>query len=182
MNEGNNYNKISFKGKMLNPGFSIYLFEINVEEEKYFYLGMTGDNFYPSARSAIHRLSGHFEKIASSTQNQVKKAIEKQKIDLENTLITMHHFPITGFNKWTLTSNMSATSINEKKSSLEYVNYKDRQVEIKELEDTLIFHLKRKLNDNLMNKTKGKNLSVDDEFKPLVKDVLSIIKNEGCDE
>ncbi len=55
-------NNIEFSGRTLKREFSVCLFEMQTGTGKYFYIGMTGDGYYPSARSAIHRLNGHFEK------------------------------------------------------------------------------------------------------------------------
>jgi len=65
-----NYNCLEFNGELLNPSFSIYLFEIRKGSKKFFYIGMTGDSHYPSARSILHRLSGHIDLRKKSTQSQ----------------------------------------------------------------------------------------------------------------
>jgi hypothetical protein len=64
-----------------------------------YYVGMTGDNHYPSARSPFHRLAGHFDRAAKSTQRQLSDAIEDKLGDLElaNLTIKMHYYPISGF-------------------------------------------------------------------------------------
>ena len=36
----------------------LFIREIGKGKERYFYMGMTGDSYYPSARSALHRLAG----------------------------------------------------------------------------------------------------------------------------
>ena len=45
-------NKLTISGALLKPEFSIYLLEIvdNIEDKNY-YLGMTGDDVYPSERA-----------------------------------------------------------------------------------------------------------------------------------
>jgi hypothetical protein len=72
---------LEIDGRFLVPGVSIYLLEVECRYKKYsgkyFYVGMTGDNYYPSARSAMHRLAGHIEKAKPSTQNQLSKGFRR---------------------------------------------------------------------------------------------------------
>ena len=77
MNEQNLYNTLEIPGSFLVPGFSIYVLEIRKEKEKWFYIGMTGDPYYPPARAAFHRISGHLELSRGSTQNQLMLAFKK---------------------------------------------------------------------------------------------------------
>ncbi len=77
MNNKKLYNTLEIPGSFLVPGFSIYVLEIRKEKEKWFYIGMTGDPYYPSARAAFHRISGHLELSSRSTQNQLQIALRK---------------------------------------------------------------------------------------------------------
>ncbi|MCE3008243.1 MAG: hypothetical protein LW884_07860 [Bacteroidetes bacterium] len=43
------------------PRCSAYLLRIDYEGALYYHVGMAGDPYYPSAHSAVHRLSGHNE-------------------------------------------------------------------------------------------------------------------------
>jgi hypothetical protein len=113
-------NILSFSGKLLIPGFSIYLMEVtidgvhqendpNKELLRWYYIGMTGDNYYPSARSAFHRISGHLELAGASTQNQLYKGIaglvgdrhrkegKYSEKSWEDVNITMTSYPIGGY-------------------------------------------------------------------------------------
>ena len=54
------YNTLEFSGNLLMAGFSIYLVEIINNDKKWFYIGMTGDNHYQSARSAFSPLIRSF--------------------------------------------------------------------------------------------------------------------------
>lgn len=92
-------NTLEIPGSILVPGFSIYVLEIKKEREKWFYIGMTGDPHYPSARAAFHRISGHLELSKRSTQNQLRIALSeklgiKDDKDLEKITIEMYHYPI----------------------------------------------------------------------------------------
>ena len=124
MPEWNGYDTLEIKGNMLMPGFSIYLLEIRDRGKLFYYVGMTGDPYFPSARSAFHRLSGHLELTANSTQNQliigIKEQMELKDEDFVNLQIKMHHFPISGFIKWN--GNVSGFD----KNSAEYNNYNNQ--------------------------------------------------------
>jgi len=175
------YNKLEIKGSLLVPGFSIYLFEIVGKGKPLYYVGMTGDPFYPSARAAFHRISGHLELTSHSTQNQIMKAL-KQKFgaaELETIfpklIITMHHYPIGGFEKWKYES-LSADDVKKHRTEKEYVEYKKRQTVIEEFEDFLIFELRERIGDRLLNKTEGKSAVLKVEFKPLYDDIIDKIK------
>ena len=151
------YNCLSFRGEMLNPGFSIYMFElIHNRGERFYYLGMTGDNYYPSARSAIHRLSGHFERAKKSTQNQMNIKLEKsEELNPEELEIKMHHWSIDGFKKWEGSlKNFKPDQLSTKDKS-SYDEYKQKQREVLKLENALIHYLKNDLDVNIINRTGG---------------------------
>lgn len=175
--EWKNYKCIEFDGLALNPTFSIYMFEIEKEDNKFFYIGMTGDHYYPSARSILHRLAGHIT-IRESTQNQFINALKNivlnnvEKLTLENlaTLkIKLHHWPIAGFKTW----NGSLTSFDI--TSNEYKMYKKSQSEIMQLEQKIIGDFNKKL----LNKTKGKSeLKIDKKYIAIYCSIKKIINNE----
>ena len=58
--------------------------EITDRKQKWYYIGMTGDPYYPSARAAFHRISGHLELSSSSTQNQLQIALKENGIVKNN--------------------------------------------------------------------------------------------------
>lgn len=133
----NGYRQLKFSGSFLIPGFSVYVLEIEKSGQKYFYIGMTGDPFYPSARAAFHRLSGHLEKVKKSKQNQLWLALKtklnaQSEVDLVGLNIRMHHFPIEGFKKWVL-SDLHHKSIKANQGRKEYRTYKEMQQEMFEL-------------------------------------------------
>jgi hypothetical protein len=149
-------NIIEFNGLALFPSFSIYLFEITKDEKgKFFYIGMTGDNYYPSARSILHRLAGHIDLLETSTQNQFIVAIKGlfgksnqedfSKEELSRLNIKLHYWQIEGFEKW------QGSKQNFDTQSPEYQAYKEKQMKVLALENHLIACFK----DKLLNKTKG---------------------------
>jgi hypothetical protein len=166
-----NYNTIQFSGKLTQAGFSIYLFEIASGDKKYFYIGMTGDNFYPSARSAIHRLSGHFDLSAKSTQNQLLKAIKTNKIDIEQSQINMHHWSIEGFKPWE--GSLKEKTKDSFKGNKEYEKYKEQQSKVLAFENKLIFDFKEKL----LNETKGVDAEIKNKaFEVIYEEIETIIE------
>ena len=154
------YNILEIPGSFLVPGFCIYVLEIVKEKQKWFYIGMTGDPHYPSARSAYYRLVGHLELNQRSTQNQLRIAMkEKMGInndnDFKDVTIKMHHYPIPGFTK--LNTKLSDNeAVKQLKQTQEYKEYKKIQQQVLALENALIFELK----DKLLNKTGGKKFKM----------------------
>ncbi|RYD56780.1 MAG: hypothetical protein EOP56_10325 [Sphingobacteriales bacterium] len=169
-----NYNKLEISGSMLVPGFSIYLMEVQRGDElPYYYVGMTGDPHYPSARAAFHRIAGHLELREASTQNQLHKAMrDKMNVtdeDIANLRITMHHFPVDGFEKY----QGDLGTIN--KTCDAYTSYKAKQQKVSRLEDTIIYRLKQKLGARALNKTEGADYDLNG-YQQILDDVLKIVK------
>jgi hypothetical protein len=170
-----NYSCIEFSGLALHPTFSIYLFEIAKGEETFFYIGMTGDGHYPSARSILHRLAGHIDLGSKSTQSQFITALKKQVFKIEGKLtaeelaslhIKLHHWAIPGFETWE--GDLSKID----KNSDPYIQYKAIQTEVLNLEKRLIGELGSKL----LNNTKGNaSLSVKDKFQSIYQNIKNIV-------
>jgi len=169
MSEWKEYQMLELPGSLLKQGFSVYLLEIFYKREKLFYIGMTGDKFYPSARAAFHRVSGHLELGEYSTQNQLMKALreyfKKDSIEefLDDLKIRMHHFPIAGYKPWKGSKKHELIQLEIK--SAEYQQYQKRQREIHQFEDAMIFDFEKKLHERLLNKTKGKKTDIAPEFQ-----------------
>ncbi|HBF18786.1 MAG TPA: hypothetical protein DDW81_01750 [Cryomorphaceae bacterium] len=179
MSDNLKYNQLQIPGAMLLPGFSIYLLELNIQGEKQYYVGMTGDPYYPSARAAFHRISGHLELLDRSTQNQLKKVLDKLELtdeDIADVNIIMHHFPIEGYQKWELTKSFKKEEMERVRNSAEYGAYKKRQRQIKALEDALIYGLKKSGQVHILNKTRGKKGNVQPEFEGLVASIGEVLK------
>lgn len=173
MSDWKGYKKLEISGSMLVPGFSIYMLEIIYKGEKLFYIGMTGDPFYPSARAAFHRISGHLELSKHSTQNQLMLALRLKGIkddEYHKISITMHHYPIDGFKKWPY-ADMKADTIKSNKKTSAYIEYQKVQQKVENLEDALIYEL-RKNNINILNKTDGKDINFSKEFQLIFDDII----------
>ena len=170
-------NVIEIPGAFLVPGFSIYVLEVIKDNKKWFYIGMTGDPYYPSARSAFHRLSGHLEKSKGSTQNQLKIALhEKLGItndkELSKLTFRMYHYPISGFREFTA-DIFDTITVSELKNTGEYEDYKRSQRLVHTLEKALIF----KLGEKRLNKTNGKQIPIDEiPFQDIYNNILELIK------
>jgi len=173
------YNTLEISGSLLLPGFSIYVLEIRKEKQKWFYIGMTGDPHYPSARSAFYRLVGHLELNKRSTQNQLRIAM-KEKLginsddDFKNITIKMYHYPIPGFKK--LSDKLSdKEEVKRLKKTPAYKEYKEIQQKVLALENALIFELKEKL----LNKTGGAPLrSSLIPYPEIYKSIVELVNNE----
>ncbi len=135
------YNTLEIPGSFLVPGFSIYVLEIKKGKKKYFYIGMTGDPYYPSARAAFHRISGHLELNRRSTQNQLMLALREMGIkndkDFEKINIKMYHYPIKGFKKYS-EELLDNETMQQLKQTQEYKDYKKLQQQVLALENALI--------------------------------------------
>lgn len=158
------------------PGFSIYVLEITRDKEKWFYIGITGDPHYPSARAAFHRLSGHLELTRRSTQNQLQIAL-KEKLgvesdeDLKKITIKMHHYPIEGFTK-IIDEVLHNETVKELKKTEAYKEYKDLQRKILTFENALIYELQ----DKLLNKSSGKKANENDiPFKDIYENIIELV-------
>lgn len=173
------YNTLEIAGTFLVPGFSIYVLEIKKENEKWFYIGMTGDPHYPSARAAFHRISGHLELSKRSTQNQLRIALSKElgiidDKDLEKITIKMYHYPIEGFKKIT-DKTLDDELVKQLKPTEAYKEYKTIQQKVLALENLLIFELK----DKLLNKTKGKKISKEGiPYPEIYQSIKQLVTNE----
>lgn len=179
MSEKKLYTTLEIPGSFLVPGFCIYVLEIVKEKQKWFYIGMTGDSHYPSARTAFHRISGHLELNPRSTQNQLGVAIETKlkilsNLDLEKISIKMYHFPIKGFEKITK-SKLDKAFVQEYKKTEDYTKYKAIQEQVLSLENALIFELK----DKLLNKTKGKKIKLEMISYPEIYNSIIELVNNG---
>lgn len=164
------YNYLKFDGAFLVPGFSIYLFKISKQGgEKYYYAGMTGDSFYASARSALHRLAGHIDKTKASTQNQfsegLKKIFGKKNGDfptgdeLKSLTIELYHWEIEGFKEWEggFKDFKPKEFKPDSKENKDYQVYKSKQGDVLKLEQEIIYLLKEKHADSCLNETDGTN-------------------------
>jgi len=178
MNEWKNHSCIEFSGLALHPTFSIYLFEIEKEKKKFFYVSMTGDGHYPSARSILHRLAGHIDLGKKSTQSQFIKGLKKEVFEGKETLtaedwetlhIKLHHWPIPGFEPW------EGDLRNLDKESAAYKKYKDTQNEVMKLEKSII----REFGSKLLNGTKGNaSLPPNAKYMMIYNDIKNIVEYE----
>ncbi len=74
---------IELQPEWFKMGYYVYIVVIEHKKKRYFYVGMTGDRKYETARSPFYRMGGHFSQIKSSTQNQIIKGM-KNKLAIED--------------------------------------------------------------------------------------------------
>lgn len=72
---------LCLEGKHFRRQYLLYVIEITHGQDKYYYIGQTGDNHYKTARPAFRRLAGHLEDLGRSTQNQVYKYLAFEVLD-----------------------------------------------------------------------------------------------------
>jgi len=171
-------NTLEIPGSFLVPGFCIYVLEIVNEKQKWFYIGMTGDPHYPSARTAFHRISGHLELSKRSTQNQLRIAL-KEKLgiatddDLRKITIKMHHYPIEGFTRIT-DKQLNNATMKQLVKTQAYNNYQKLRKKVLTLENVLIFELKEKL----LNKTEGVAIKTSlVPYPEIYKSIIELVNN-----
>lgn len=170
-------NSLSFSGEMLLNGFSVYLFRINNSNENYYYVGMTGDNHYPSARSAVHRFSGHFELQPRSTQNQLGRQLaRKGDAWVASATIEMFHWPLDGFSAWEKSlRNFSKETLNAE-DKRRYATYKKRQRQVRELEEFVIHQLSMHFGDQLWNKAISRSSECPEGLRMLANEIIQTAK------
>lgn len=172
------HTQTTFQGKLLLPGFSVYLFVITTPRtgRSYYYVGMTGDPVYPSARSAIHRLGGHFENNPRSTQNRVKRAMERHHIDPAGAIIHMYHWPIGGFEPWGSTLKGFSKKRLSEADRKRYDSYDAKRKEVAGLEQHLIDLVRNRHNKFCLNEGPAKPLDVTLEFDHIIREVNELIE------
>ena len=62
---------LSIEGKHFERQYLLYIIECTHGEDKYYYIGQTGDPKHTTARPTFRRLTAHLEDSGRSTQNQV---------------------------------------------------------------------------------------------------------------
>lgn len=121
---------IELPGLQFRRAYLLYVVEICHDEDRYFYVGQTGDNNYITARPAFRRLSGHLDDRGQSTQNQVYRYIAvkilgdeeaeskaafskkiKQAVEdfLVDSTVRMHIYQVHQFNPLASRANHLAT-------------------------------------------------------------------------
>jgi hypothetical protein len=172
-------NLLEIPGSMLIPSFSVYLYHFKHPLGDYYYVGMTGDNYYPSARSAIHRLSGHFELQKRSTQNQLNKKIIELGGEqwIKDVIITYRHWPINGFAPILRTEEKFNPEMLDSKQQEAYKMFKLRRNQVLQLEQHLIIETAERFGARCWNKAiKRVGSAVPIEFKAIVDEFHNFIR------
>ncbi len=153
-----NNSKITIEGRQLRSVYAVYVIELIHKDDKYYYIGQTGDAHYISARPPFSRIGGHLENTDRSTQNQIYKFIvrklnivvqagandysrqDKAKVEefLYESRIIMHIYPLLEFSYM-----------------LSEEEHRNRRQQVLEFEKQII-HLFGKSNKTLINNSRHK--------------------------
>lgn len=147
-----------------------------------YYVGMTGDNYYPSARSAFHRLAGHFDRASRTTQRQLGNGIDRQlaNYNLNDLVIKMHHYAIDGFVPIEGASNKKGPDhFSKPKFTEQYAAYRTRRSAVHQLEQYVI-HLFHQADVKVFNKNvRQANLPKNGDLVSIANDVKRRFLNRG---
>lgn len=72
------------EGKYFRRQYLLYIVEIAHGNDKYYYIGQTGDNKYTTARPVFRRLAGHLEDVGGSTQNQIYRYLAVEVLGISD--------------------------------------------------------------------------------------------------
>lgn len=78
MRKTGNSISIHLKPDWFEEGYYVYVYILQKANRKFYYVGMTGDRKYQTARSPFYRMCGHFSKLNSSNENQIIKGIKEK--------------------------------------------------------------------------------------------------------
>lgn len=76
-----NLHRTSFSGAILERGFWLYAWRISCGEQKFFYVGRTGDSSSQYAASPFSRLSQHLDVRANAKANTLLRHVHAQGLD-----------------------------------------------------------------------------------------------------
>ncbi|MBI2329760.1 MAG: hypothetical protein HYU85_09075 [Chloroflexi bacterium] len=71
-------------GEHFRRRYLLYVVELSHGDDKYFYVGQTGDRKFQTARPAFPRLAAHFGDQARSTQNQIYQYVARDILGFSN--------------------------------------------------------------------------------------------------
>ena len=160
---------IELQPEWFKMGYYVYIVVIEYKAKKYFYVGMTGDRKYETARSPFYRMGGHFSQIKSSTQNQVIKGLQNilgitnVESALPDMRFTYYSYLIDSFDR----NDTSNHHVKRKKAE--------------QIESSLISKMKTKFKDEfIFNKKLSRNNYTEAEAisKQLFEDFISRINKK----
>ncbi|WP_059752633.1 hypothetical protein [Thiobacillus denitrificans] len=76
-----NLHRTSFPGAILERGFWLYAWRISCGEQKFFYVGRTGDSSSQYAASPFSRLGQHLDTRANAKANTLLRHVRAQELD-----------------------------------------------------------------------------------------------------
>ncbi len=130
---------IELKQDWFKTGYYVYAVALKYQKERYFYIGMTGDRKYVTARSPFYRMSGHFNRLTSSTENQVLKGIH-DKLGIIDISQCTGEFQITYYS-YLVEPFMEISP-----------NHHSKRIRTEMVESALIDRIKKEFPETLLNK------------------------------
>ena len=85
------------KKEWFKEGYYVYIINLMHKSDEYFYTGVTGDYNYLIARAPFYRMTGHFNRLNSSTENQIISGIKDLTNKNQRIEDSLQEFKITYF-------------------------------------------------------------------------------------
>ena len=168
------YSEIVIDGKIqFKKSYLIYIIELNHNNEnKYYYIGQTGDRNYITARPPFLRLAGHLNSQKSSTENQIYKGIAEKILKLNWNKKDELKEKVNDFLIHTIIT-MSIFSIMDFDNNIDKKGHEENRIKTEEIENELILKFIEKYgNDNIINKKYNKKRNCSDENNIYVNKIL----------
>ena len=80
---------MEFDGEVLERGFWLYVWEILYGQEKYIYVGRTGDSSSPNASSPFSRIGQHLDFLENAKGNSLAKRLKEAGVDPKKSRFRM---------------------------------------------------------------------------------------------
>ena len=81
--------EMGFEGEVLQRGFWLYVWEIVYGQEKYLYVGRTGDSSSPNASSPFNRIGQHLDFRENAKGNSLAKRLKEKSVDPKTSKFRM---------------------------------------------------------------------------------------------
>jgi len=81
--------QMAFDGQILKRGFWLYILEIRHKNQKYLYIGRTGDSSSPNASSPFNRIGQHLDTRPNAKGNSLSRRLQESNINPQNSRFRM---------------------------------------------------------------------------------------------
>lgn len=163
--------EIKIDKNWLTSGYYVYVVSIVYDNQTYFYIGQTGDNYHQKARAPLYRIGGHFAK-GTSTENQIIKYFKTKILANENIANSEMETRL-------LEANISYKfwKIEDFDTSDSPDAHKNKRMKVQAVEHFLIFHLQQEEGNEVLNGTVTNEISASKQ--KYFKGDLSFIAEKG---